>query len=202
MKKSKLFFTALACVLFFVACDSDDEELLPGNVSKYEYLDATSYTGWVYFSFEKGEIVEVSDSQNDLSWDIAFHRGDIRLNGGLSGVGKGAVVNTDATDWDSVKEAPTSGYTTDKVGAITTAFTGTGITTEEQSFSQTLATWLTIDTSNPPPVYTYNNWIYVVITASGKYVKLHIYDYKNEKNAGAYISFKYQYNDSGSSKFE
>ena len=94
-----------------------------------------------------------------------------------------------------------SGYVKDETGKITTAFTGTGIEEEEQPFSQTLTTWLTIDTSNPPPKYTYNNWIYVIKTASGKYVKLQIYDYKDAKNNGAYISFKYQYNESGSDKF-
>ena len=84
---------------------------------------------------------------------------------------------------------------------ITIAFTGTGINSEEQPFSQVLADWITIDTSNPPPVYTYHNWVYVVKSATGKYVKLQIYDYKNEKNSTAYISFKYQYNEDGSSKF-
>jgi hypothetical protein len=205
MKKSNLLLAILLSSICLSSCDkeNDKEEKLPGSVTKHEYLNATSYTDWVYFSFEKGTIVEVTDYKNDLSWDIAFHRGDIRLNGGESGSGQGAAINTNATDWDSVKEAPSSGYVADKTGTITTAFTGSGIETGEQSFSQTLTTWLTIDTSNPPPVYTYHNWIYVIKAADGKYVKLQIYDYKDAKNvAGAYISFKYQYNASGSSKFE
>ncbi|NDV78962.1 HmuY family protein [Dysgonomonas sp. 511] len=204
MKKSKLFLAVLLGILCLSSCsDDDDNEQLPGNVNKYEFLNATSYTDWVYFSFEKGKIVDITDPENDLSWDIAFHRGDMRLNGGESGKGKGAAVNTNKTDWNTVTEAPASGYITDKIGTITTAFTGDGIEEAEQSFSQTLATWLTIDTSNPPPVYTYHNWVYVIKTADGKYVKLQVYDYKDEKNSlGAYISFKYQYNESGSTKFE
>ena len=39
-------------------------------------------------------------------------------------------------------------------------------------------------------------------SATGKPVKLQVYDYKSEKNAGAYISFKYQYNESGATKFD
>ncbi|MDR1200267.1 MAG: HmuY family protein [Tannerellaceae bacterium] len=204
MKKSQLIFAILLSAICLSSCSNDDDdEKLSGNVNKYEYLNATSYTDWVYFSFEKGEIRTVTDYKNDLSWDIAFHRGDVRLNGGDSGKGAGAAINTNKTEWNLVTEAPSSGYISDKMGTITTAFTGTGIETEEQSFSQILATWLTIDTSNPPPVYTYHNWVYIVKAANGKYVKLQIYDYKDAKNAaGAYISFKYQYNASGSSQFE
>lgn len=202
MKQFRLLLMALAGILVFASCSKDEEEeQLPGGVSKYEYLDATSYTKWVYFSFKTGDTVTVSDPTNDLSWDIAFHRGDIRLNGGESGKGSGAAFNTELTDWDAVTEAPTSGYISDKTGTIITAFTGQGVEEAQQSFSQTLGTWLTIDTSNPPPKYTYHNYIYVVKSADGKYVKLQVYDYKNEKNAGAYISFKYQYNESGSSQF-
>lgn len=203
MKKYCLLFSLLitSTVLFISCSDDDDESKLPGDVKIVEYIDATSYKDWKYFSFEKGALVEVSDYANDLSWDIAFHRGDVRLNGGKSGKGQAEAVNTTKTNWNEVTEAPGLGYMKDEIGKVTTAFTGTGIEDEDQPFSQTLATWITIDTSNPPPKYTYNNWIYVIKTASGKYVKLQIYDYKDAKNSGAYISFKFQYNESGSDKF-
>ncbi|MFV0346062.1 MAG: HmuY family protein, partial [Bacteroidales bacterium] len=158
MKQFRFLLMALAGILVFASCSKDEEEeQLPGGVKKYEYLDATSYTKWVYFSFKTGDTVTVSDPTSDLSWDIAFHRGDIRLNGGESGKGSGAAVNTELIDWDAVTEAPTSGYISDKTGTIITAFTGQGVEEAQQSFSQTLGTWLTIDTSNPPPKYTYHN---------------------------------------------
>lgn len=172
-----------------------------GDIKDIQFINATSYTDWVYFSFEKGEAVTVTNYKNDLSWDIAFHRGDIRINGGASGSGKAEVANTDKTDWSSVTSAPANGYIKDQTGTITTAFTGTGITTEEQPFSQTLSGWLTVDTSNPPPKYTVHGWVYVLKAADGKFVKLQIYDNKNEKNAAGYVSFKYQYNASGSDQF-
>lgn len=111
------------------------------------------------------------------------------------------MVNTNQKDWSAVTQAPTSGYQQDQIGEITTAFTGSGITTENQPFSQTLSGWLSVDTSNPPPKYTVNGWIYVLKSADGKYVKLLIYDNKNEKNSAGYVSFKYQYNESGSDLF-
>ena len=96
-------FDLLCCLLImstvlFVACsDDDDEPKLPGDVKVVEFINATSYTDWQYFSFEKGGLVEVSDYANDLSWDIAFHRGDVRLNGGKSGKGQGEAINTNKT---------------------------------------------------------------------------------------------------------
>lgn len=203
MKLLRTLFIATFAVLALTSCsDDDDKNQESGDVKSYLYVDATSYTDWSYFSFDKAAVVAVTDPDNDLTWDIAFHRGDIKLNGGESGKGKGAALNMNTTKWNEVTSAPTSGYVADKMGKITTAFTGDGIEEGDASFSQTLAGWLTIDTSNPPPVYTYHDWIYVIKTAAGKYVKIQFTDYKNAKNAGAYISFKYQYNDNGATSFE
>jgi len=204
MKTFKLLTLILCNILLINACSSDDDDtqLLPGEIKDITFIDVKSYTDWIYFSFSKGEVVTVTDYTNDLSWDIAFHRGDVRLNGGASGKGKAEVVNTNFKEWSAVTEAPSSGYIKDKIGEITTAFTGTGITTEDQPFSQTLTGWLTVDTSNPPPKYTVNGWIYVLKAADGNYVKLSLYDNKNEKNTAGYVSFKYQYNASGSTKFD
>lgn len=204
MKIKTLIFALLTGLFTLNSCSDDDTQedaSTAGEIKTYEFLDARSYTDWVYFSFSKGEIVTVTDYQNDTSWDIAFHRGDVRLNGGASGIGEAEAINTNKTEWNDITAAPTSGYTADEIGTITTAFTGSGIETEEQPFSQTLATWLTIDVSNPPPVYVVHNYIYVVKSASGKYVKLQLYDNKNETNAAGYVSFKYQHNTEGGTNF-
>lgn len=199
----KISFLMLLSVLFLVACDKDDKEpALPGDVKDIQFIDASSYTDWVYFSFSKGEVVTVADYQNDLSWDIAFHRGDVRLNGGTSGKGRGEGINTQKTKWEDVTSAPASGYKKDEVGQITIAFTGSDIDVDDQPFSQELTSWLTVDTSNPPPKYTLHNWIYVVKAADGNHVKLWIYDNKDVTNKKAgYVSFKYQYNASGATNF-
>ena len=202
--KTKSIIALVIGLFVFSSCSSNDREediATVGEIKKYEYLDAKSYSKWVYFSFSKGAIVNVTDDQNDSNWDIAFHRGDVRLNGGLSGKGSGEAINTNKTEWNAVTSAPTSGYVTDKIGKITTSFTGSGITEEDQPFSQTMSSWLTVDISNPPPKYTVNNYIYVLKTANGKFVKMQIYDHKNATNATGYVSFKYQYNAEGGSAF-
>lgn len=196
---SVLFFSLLT----LNSCKKDEPELPSGNVKEVKFKNVSSYTDWHYFSFSKGEFVEVGDFQNDLSWDIAFHRGDIRLNGGASGKGKAEGLNTNKTKWEDVTSAPATGYKKDEIGEITIAFTGAGTDVEEQPFSQVLSTWLTVDTSNPPPKYILHNWVYVLKTADGKFVKLWIYDNRDERNVSTgYISFKYQYNESGSVNFE
>lgn len=208
MKQSNLLLLLILGIFTFTlsSCSDDDNETLPGEVKDITFINATSYSDWVYFSFEKGKVVDVTDFKNDTSWDIAFHRGDVRLNGGESGKGQGAVINTENKEWSKVTEATKTGYVTDKIGTITTSFTGSNVTTADEPFSQTLTGWMTVDTSDPVgnngPKYIINNWIYVVKTADGEYVKLWIYDNKSEKNSAGYFSFKYQYNKSGTTSFE
>lgn len=203
--KSKSFFALLLGLLIFSSCsnidDREEDVATTGEIKTHQFLDARSYTNWIYFSFSKNEIVTIADPQNDNNWDIAFHRGDVKLNGGKSGKASGEGINTNKTEWNAVASAPTSGYVKDDIGKITTAFTGTGIIEEDQPFSQILTTWLTVDISNPPPKYTVHNYVYVVRSASGKYVKLQIYDNKSATNAAGYVSFKYQYSAEGSGAF-
>ena len=56
--------------------------------------------------------------------------------------------------------------------------------------------WLTMDYkpngNQLAPSYTYNNWVYVVKTPAGKFVKIQLTDYKNAKDETGYITFKYQ----------
>lgn len=53
--------------------------------------------------------------------------------------------------------------------------------------------WLTMDykKGSSGPSYTYNNWVYVVKTAAGKYAKVQLTDYKNAKDQTGFITFKY-----------
>lgn len=53
--------------------------------------------------------------------------------------------------------------------------------------------WLTMDYKQTPqgPSYSYNNWVYVVKTATGKYAKIQLTDYKDAKDRTGFITFKY-----------
>ncbi len=198
MKKGVLI-TFILSVLLITSCKKDevdssiDEDKKESPIKDIKFLDVSSYTDWVYFSFSEEKVVEIEDYTNSLDWDIAFHRGDIRTNGGTSGIGKAEALDTGLKDWDKVTTIPEDGYKKDEIGIVTIAFTGSGPEEEEQSFSQVLTSWLTIDTSTPPPVYTLTKSIFVIKTADGKYVKALFYDNRDAKNKNGAISFKYEF---------
>ena len=64
---------------------TDDPKVDPstGIEVKSVTFDVSAYETFVYFSFKEG-IVYISDEQSRelTNWDMAFHRADIRTNGG------------------------------------------------------------------------------------------------------------------------
>lgn len=124
--KKVLLVTLGLSLSFFTACSSgEDKPETTGTLEvKSVQIDARSYEGWVYFSFESGSEVEI-DTENfseSLEWDIAFHRNDVRLNCGESGNGLGGAYTTDKTNLSEVFTAPESGYVVDGMKSIMTKF--------------------------------------------------------------------------------
>ncbi|MBX2952060.1 MAG: HmuY family protein [Leadbetterella sp.] len=196
MKFNYLFLPVMLCL---TACEDKEEEPKPVLEVKTVQIDARSYSEWVYFSFEKGEIVTVNPNSfsTDLNWDIAFHRNDVRLNGGASGKGAGGALKTSAKSLTEVGTAPASGYKTDGMKSIMTKFTLPVPVFEDQPAS-TEINWLNVDTSNPPPVYTLFDDVYVVKTAQGKYAKIKFKNYLGDKNETMIITLEYAYQPDGS----
>jgi hypothetical protein len=152
-------------------------------------IDASAYDKWTYVSFEQGKVVEVANYKNDLSWDIAFHRTDVRLNGGASGKGKGAVLETNATELNSVTVIPTTGYITDVIDYIHVSM----MKKIEASKNLKLCTW--VNKTGMPPSYKIGKKVYIVRTATGKHVKIKFLNYLNADNKGGHIKFTYMYMD-------
>ena len=82
-----------------------------------EYLvtiPATSYTDWVYYSFDNDDIVEIDNPETSLNWDIGFQRKHIRSNSGLAGIGQGGgYVDSTMTwieNWSTINELPENMY--------------------------------------------------------------------------------------------
>jgi len=76
-------------------------------------IDASSETDWVYLSLVDGVQVEPDDPQTDPSWDLAFLRFHIKLNGGVSGASGVAAAQLDGVDFDDVSDAPAEGFEVD-----------------------------------------------------------------------------------------
>ena len=135
MKKKDLLllFIALGTLVGFQSCSDDDDDVKLKAIEKEVSIDATAYDKWVYFSFEKGEVLTkttgkgVEEKMPGLDWDIAIHRWDIRLNCGESGTGKGGALlsegNVAKTGWDALTEAPMEGYKPDEKGTVSIGHT-------------------------------------------------------------------------------
>ena len=197
MKKISCLICGLCiAVISFTSCEKPIDEPTPTPVgTKNVTIDASDFADWKYFSFETGKEVpanEVGDyeaSKTKTNWDIAFHRGDIRTNSGLSGSGKGGAIKANGTKIDDVKTIPTSGYAVDEEAEIMIEMGADGYRT--QSKNVVLAEWY--KSEGMPPVYVVNDYVFVVKTADGKYAVIKFTDYTNDAGAGGYVSFAYKY---------
>ncbi|MDR0368942.1 MAG: HmuY family protein [Bacteroidales bacterium] len=192
MKKWNLFLglAVLAIAAFTtVGCKPDAEDEPEQKEAVTLTVDASGYENWVYVSFEQKKIVNVSDHANDLSWDIAFHRMDVRLNGGVSGKGKAAGLETEYTNLSDVATFPTSGYTPDVMDSINVSMQ----VKEAQSKNLKLSSWVSM--AGMPPKYTISEHVYIVQTAAEKHVKIKFIDYLNAENKGGHVKFTYVYMD-------
>ena len=183
-------------------CSKDNsEEPAPALEVKTAKIDARSYSDWVYFSFEKGTVVEVDKANfnKSLDWDIAFHRNDVRLNCGNSGLGSGGAVKTQSKSLSEITTAPSSGYVVDATKSIMVKFTLPVPVFEDQPANGEIQ-WLNVDTSNPPPVYTLYDNVYVIRTAAGKFAKIKFANYLSDKNETMVISLDYAYQPDGSTR--
>ncbi|PIE87499.1 MAG: hypothetical protein CSA01_00395, partial [Bacteroidetes bacterium] len=162
-------------------------------------FDARAYDKWVYFSFDKGEEVEITDFQNSMEWDIAFHRFDVRVNCGTSGPGQGGSISMGQVNFDAVKTAPTEGYSlNDSISIITEEGNWTNPVTVPGD--TIVGKWLYF--TGPPPQYNITNDIYVIKTAEGKYSKIWLKDYYNDNSQSGFVTMQYFYQKDGSTTLE
>lgn len=209
----KTIFSALCAfglLVAFSSCGNDEPNVppTPEAITKTVTIDASAYETWQYFSFSKGEVVQVADYQNDLTWDMALHRYDVRLNGGKSGKGQGGALYSGVTDLAQATVVPTEGYIADVIGRITVKYTmgpnGHEIEHEDQGFSEvvtgvkspqgfTQGGWLEFSHGPAGPTYKLSNKVFFVRGADGKIAKVQFTDYQDAELKKGIISFTYTY---------
>lgn len=132
-------------------------------------VDATENGAWSYLSLRDGASVTITDASSDLTWDLGFSRTQIRTNGGTSGSGNGAAVETSAADLAALGMAPTDGFEPD------TMLSAGAPGSPEYSGNPALATWYDYDESthavSPRPV------VFAVRTADGHAAAIRILSY-------------------------
>ncbi|WP_276988052.1 HmuY family protein [Capnocytophaga gingivalis] len=213
MKVKFLAPVLLTGLVAFTSCSKDDNKtptpIPPQNTAKeVKNLNASDEQKWVYFSFQTGTTVEVINPKTTDNWDIAFNRYNIRTNGGVSGIGEAEVVNTNSKDFAAVTKAPAEGYEKDKevteYGRPRPGQTQPSVTKSEKNpvisgtvNKQDSKGWYNY---TPPkqgentPHFEITKYVYVLKTAKGgKYVKIQLTGYTNDKNETGYITFSYDF---------
>ena len=195
MKKRNIFLglaVVVTVVTVFSSCEPKPDPVPEVKETKTLTVDAAAYDKWAYVSFVQGKVVEISDFKNDLSWDMALHRYDVRLNGGEAGKGQGAALETPSTELSELTTIPTSGYVVDVMDSIMLSMPPTYAF---QPINHEASKWIDVNTSAMPPSYKLSNKVYVFKTAEGKHVKIKFLDYKNAEDKTGHIKFSYQYMD-------
>ncbi len=201
MKNLILSIIAIAAAMSIMSCEKDNPEPKPEPKSNVEtrVFDTRAFDKWVYFSFDEGKEVEITDFKTSMGWDIGFHRFDVRVNCGTSGPGNGGSINMGEVNFDDIKEAPTSGYSlNDSIAVVVKSGDWTNPVTVPGD--TIIASWLYF--TGPPPQYNITNNIYVVKTAEGKYAKIWLKDYYNDDSQSGFVKMQYLYQKGGSTKLE
>ncbi len=76
-------------------------------------VDARDYESWVSMNLWTGSVVDVTAPEADDTWDIAFQRFSVKLNGGVSGAGGVEAAWVEGADYATHTEVPVEGWITD-----------------------------------------------------------------------------------------
>ena len=175
--------------------DEPDNENNTGFENEGEiFIDATSYTQWVYIDFSERSTVTLGyDEDAPQNWDIAVHRYDVKTNGAK-------VVETNYSDFD---EAITA--TIDEADLVSDIWTTNQIVIDmstmmdgylgytESSYNPELSKWLNVDTSTMPPIYTPSGKVYIVYLPDGTRAGVKLLNFMNDMQVKGYMTIQYMY---------
>ena len=168
--------------------------------SSFSQINATEYTKWVYIdlSERKATTVEIGEehkSEIPDNWDIAIHRYDIKTN-------EGAAYQTSYTSFDALKASGKlpddkdfvkDEWTTDKIAIDMSGMMEGNIVYTDSYYNSILSTWLNVDTSTMPPIYTMSNQVYLIRLKDNTYAAIRFTNYTNAKGIKGYIDFDFLY---------
>lgn len=146
---------------------------------------------FVYISLKDGSRVDVDDyaAKTSTAWDLALRRTVIRINGGDSGAGKGAVAILAGKTLDQVTAAPTTGFSTDEFLSSSCAIKRNAINNIWTAFGGSGGLWY--DYSSGSHAVQPKKVVYVIRRAGGDHVKLVIDSFYNSANAGGHFSLSW-----------
>jgi hypothetical protein len=195
----KVIYLMIVLTGLFTACTKVDNPT-PILAQTFE-IDATSFTKWKYFSFERNDTVTVTDPLTSTAWDLAFQRTQIKTNGGLSGKGLGSAANSyqkKQAGFDGLKVvSDTATFEADKSVQVPVqgGFTTINVNPE-------LTGWFTYQLADAGTQIVPTDYVYVIKTATGKFAKVWFMGYYSAAAKSGNITFQYKYQPDGSKNLE
>lgn len=175
--------------------DEPDNENNTGFENEGEiFIDATSYTQWVYIDFSEQSTVTLGyDEDAPQNWDIAVHRYDVKTNGAK-------VVETNYSDFDEAitatideAELVSDIWTTNQIVIDMSTMMDGYLGYTESSYNPELSKWLNVDTSTMPPIYTPSGKVYIVYLPDGTRAGVKLLNFMNDMQVKGYMTIQYMY---------
>ena len=152
-----------------------------GNGSFTTRVRAEEADVWTYFDFQSGAEILPADVGAQV-WDLAFRRFHIQSNGGVSAGGGVRIALLASTEFDSLTQAPESGYLEDRAD-------GEDDGAEPDTVFEAGDGWYAYDPSthtlSPRPV------VYAIQSAEGDFFKLQMLGYYDQSGSDARPSFRW-----------
>lgn len=169
----------------------------------FQFTTPLADSAFIYFSFDKGDTVNIANPANSLEWDVGFKRTTIVVNSGTSGPGNGGAGWLEGVNFEDVTTVPE------------------GFEFAIDDTNNTSGSSLAIPTGSGNGWYTYtgppNHWIlaiedrvFLFRTADEKYAKVKFISYYASGEPpteplqadSRYYTFKYVYQPDGSTRFQ
>ncbi len=190
--------------LTLTACYDDPADMpdLSDEEDALSYVDARSYTEWVYIDLSDRSTLtlDYKDTSNvPQRWTFALHRYDCKTKGG-------SALETPFTSIDDLllalsqqtyKPDP-SEFTPDTQGDIiidVSHMIEGYLIYDTAPRNEALSLWLNVDISTMPPIYTQSGKVYLLREADGTVSALRFTGFSNPYyyDTKGYISFQYRY---------
>lgn len=184
--------------------DNNGKNSSEGKIRQF-CIDATEYTQWQYVDLENDEISFVTSLiENDTTetgvpdkWTIALHRYDVKTNNctaapidyqSVSELVEAVSVDKSALEQLDYK----ADIFTDKKITIDMSHMMEGrIGYAKSYYNEVISSWLNIDMSVMPPIYSMTHTIFVLKTSNGRFFALNLVNYMNDKSEKGYMTVEY-----------
>lgn len=179
----------IAMALAFTSCEGQGNE--PEQVvRKTVTIVEEGFDDVHYFSFEQGKEVTVKDESKEMGWDIAFNYYYPRTNGGVTGAGEAGVYLTDKMSMGEVTSLPAAdAFVKDTKRKVMASLAMPPKYTEANG-NEELGKWASFSRQGG---WKYDNHVFVIRTAGGKYAKVIMKSFVNEQGKSGTITMEYEY---------